>query len=53
VNPIANRNAPDAGFPVTNSCSRRQLRDLMEEDGCHVKQIQTEHIFPYRTQDYV
>jgi len=50
---VARYSEAETGCPVTYSYSRRDLRDLMEKHGFHVKQIQTEHIFPYRIQDYV
>jgi hypothetical protein len=53
MNPIANMNAPDVACPVTYFYNRRELRDLMEKQGFHVKQIQAEHIFPYRIQGYI
>jgi 2-polyprenyl-3-methyl-5-hydroxy-6-metoxy-1,4-benzoquinol methylase len=50
---VARYSEAETGCPVTYSYSRRELRDLMEKHGFHVKQIQAEHIFPYRIQDYV
>jgi 2-polyprenyl-3-methyl-5-hydroxy-6-metoxy-1,4-benzoquinol methylase len=50
---VARYSEAETGCPVTYSYSRRELRDLMEKHGFHVKQIQTEHIFPYRIHDYV
>jgi 2-polyprenyl-3-methyl-5-hydroxy-6-metoxy-1,4-benzoquinol methylase len=50
---VAHYSEAETGCPVTYTYSRPELRDLMEKHGFHVKQIQTEHIFPYRIQDYV
>jgi 2-polyprenyl-3-methyl-5-hydroxy-6-metoxy-1,4-benzoquinol methylase len=50
---IARYSEAETGCPVTYSYSGRELRDLMEQHGFHVKQIQIEHIFPYRIRDYV
>jgi 2-polyprenyl-3-methyl-5-hydroxy-6-metoxy-1,4-benzoquinol methylase len=50
---IARYSEAETGCPVTYSYSRRELRDLMEQHGFHVKQIQIEHIFPYCIRDYV
>ena len=50
---VARYSEAETGCPVTYSYSRRELRDLMEQHGFHVKRIQTEHIFPYRIRDYV
>jgi 2-polyprenyl-3-methyl-5-hydroxy-6-metoxy-1,4-benzoquinol methylase len=50
---IARYSEAETGCPVTYSYSPRELRDLMEQHGFHVKQIQIEHIFPYRIRDYV
>jgi 2-polyprenyl-3-methyl-5-hydroxy-6-metoxy-1,4-benzoquinol methylase len=50
---IARYSEAETGCPVTYSYSPRELRELMERHGFHVKQIQIEHIFPYRIRDYV
>ena len=50
---VARNSEAETGCPVTYTYSRRELRDLMEQHGFHVKRIQTEHIFPYRIRDYV
>jgi SAM-dependent methyltransferase len=50
---IARYSEAETGCPVTYSYSRRELRDLMEQHGFHVQQIQIEHIFPYHIRDYV
>jgi 2-polyprenyl-3-methyl-5-hydroxy-6-metoxy-1,4-benzoquinol methylase len=50
---IALYSEAETGCPVTYSYSPRELRELMERHGFRVKQIQIEHIFPYRIRDYV
>jgi 2-polyprenyl-3-methyl-5-hydroxy-6-metoxy-1,4-benzoquinol methylase len=50
---VARNSEAETGCPVTYTYSRRELRDLMEQHGFHVKRIQNEHIFPYRIRDYV
>jgi 2-polyprenyl-3-methyl-5-hydroxy-6-metoxy-1,4-benzoquinol methylase len=50
---VARYSEAETGCPVTYSYSKRELRNLMESSGFRVKQIQAEHIFPYRIRDYV
>ena len=50
---VARYSEAETGCPVTYSYSRGELRNLMERSGFRVKQIQAEHIFPYRIKDYV
>jgi 2-polyprenyl-3-methyl-5-hydroxy-6-metoxy-1,4-benzoquinol methylase len=50
---IARYSEAETGCPVTYSYSPRELRELMERHGLYVKQVQIEHIFPYRIRDYV
>jgi 2-polyprenyl-3-methyl-5-hydroxy-6-metoxy-1,4-benzoquinol methylase len=50
---IARYSEAETGCPVTYSYSPRELRELMERHGFRVKQVQIEHIFPYRIRDYV
>jgi 2-polyprenyl-3-methyl-5-hydroxy-6-metoxy-1,4-benzoquinol methylase len=50
---VARYSEAETGCPVTYSYSRGELRELMERHGFHVKQVQIEHIFPYRIRDYV
>jgi len=50
---VARHSEAETGCPVTYTSTRRELRDLLEQKGFHVKQTQVEHIFPYRIQDYV
>ena len=50
---VARYSEAETGCPVTYSYSPRELRELMERHGFYVKQVQIEHIFPYRIRDYV
>jgi 2-polyprenyl-3-methyl-5-hydroxy-6-metoxy-1,4-benzoquinol methylase len=50
---LAQYSEAETGCPVTYSYSRNELRNLIEQSGFRVKQIQAEHIFPYRIQDYI
>lgn len=50
---VARYSEAETGCPVTYSYSRAELRNLMERTGFRVKQMQAEHIFPYRIRDYV
>ena len=50
---VARYSEAETGCPVTYSYSPRELRELMERHGLYVKQVQIEHIFPYRIRDYV
>jgi len=50
---IALHSEAQTGSPVTYTFSRGQLRRLLEERRLAVKQIDVEHIFPYRFSDYV
>jgi len=50
---VARYSEAETGCPVTYSYSKSELRALMERSGFRVKEVQAEHIFPYRIQDYV
>ncbi len=50
---VARYSEAETGCPVTYSYSKSELRSLMERSGFRVKEVQAEHIFPYRIQDYV
>jgi 2-polyprenyl-3-methyl-5-hydroxy-6-metoxy-1,4-benzoquinol methylase len=50
---VARYSEAETGCPVTYSYSKGEFRNLLERSGFHVKQIQAEHIFPYRIRDYV
>ena len=50
---VARYSEAETGCPVTYCYSKRELRNLVERSGFHVKRIRAEHIFPYRIQDYV
>lgn len=50
---VARYSEAETGCPVTYSYSKAEIRNLMARYGFPVKQIQVEHIFPYRIRDYV
>jgi 2-polyprenyl-3-methyl-5-hydroxy-6-metoxy-1,4-benzoquinol methylase len=50
---VARYSEAETGCPVTYSYSRNELSNLIEQSGFRVKQIQAEHIFPYRIRDYI
>jgi ubiquinone/menaquinone biosynthesis C-methylase UbiE len=52
-NLVAKNSEAQTGCPVTYSYSRRGGRELLERHGFRVREIQVEHIFPYRIRDYV
>jgi 2-polyprenyl-3-methyl-5-hydroxy-6-metoxy-1,4-benzoquinol methylase len=41
------------GCPVTFTYTRREGRGLLERHGFRVREVQVDHIFPYRVPDYV
>lgn len=50
---VARHSEAETGCPVTYSYSKAEFRNLMARNGFRVKQIQVQHIFPYRIRDYV
>jgi len=50
---VAKNSEAQTGCPVTYSYSRQEGRELLERHGFGVKDVQVEHIFPYRVRDYV
>jgi 2-polyprenyl-3-methyl-5-hydroxy-6-metoxy-1,4-benzoquinol methylase len=50
---VARHSEAESGCPVTYTYTKQELRDLLESHGFRVKQMQAEHIFPYRIQDYI
>jgi ubiquinone/menaquinone biosynthesis C-methylase UbiE len=50
---VARHSEAETGCPVTYTYTKRELRELLERHGFKVKQMQVEHIFPYRIRDYV
>ncbi len=50
---VARYSEAETGCPVTYSYNKREFRGLMERSGFRVKEVQSEHIFPYKIQDYV
>lgn len=48
---VARYSEAESGCPITFSYSRRTARELLK--GFRITDIQIEHIFPYRVQDYV
>ena len=50
---IAKNSEAQTGCPVTYTYTRREGRQLLERHGFRVREVQVEHIFPYRISDYV
>ena len=50
---VARHSEAETGCPVTYTYTKRELRELLERHSFKVKQMQVEHIFPYRIRDYV
>ncbi len=50
---IARHSEAQTGCPVTYSYTRRSARELIESAGVKVRDIEIDHIFPYRVPDYV
>jgi 2-polyprenyl-3-methyl-5-hydroxy-6-metoxy-1,4-benzoquinol methylase len=50
---IAKYSEAQTGCPVTHTYSRPEARTLVEQGGFKVTQMEVEHIFPYRIDDYV
>jgi 2-polyprenyl-3-methyl-5-hydroxy-6-metoxy-1,4-benzoquinol methylase len=50
---VAKNSEAQTGCPVTYTYTRREGRELLERHGFRVRNIQVEHIFPYRIADYV
>jgi 2-polyprenyl-3-methyl-5-hydroxy-6-metoxy-1,4-benzoquinol methylase len=50
---VARNSEAETGCPVTYTYTKSELRHLLERHGFLVRQMQAEHIFPYRIEDYV
>jgi 2-polyprenyl-3-methyl-5-hydroxy-6-metoxy-1,4-benzoquinol methylase len=50
---VAKNSEAQTGCPVTYTYTRREGRELLERHGFRVRDVQVEHIFPYRIPDYV
>jgi ubiquinone/menaquinone biosynthesis C-methylase UbiE len=50
---VAKNSEAQTGCPVTYTYTRREGRRLLERHGLRVREVQVEHIFPYRIPDYV
>ena len=50
---VAKNSEAQTGCPVTYTYTRREGRELLERHGFRVREVQVEHIFPYRIPDYV
>jgi 2-polyprenyl-3-methyl-5-hydroxy-6-metoxy-1,4-benzoquinol methylase len=50
---VARHSEAETGCPVTYTYTKRELRGLLIRHGFRVKEMQAEHIFPYRISDYV
>ena len=49
---VAKHSEAQSGCPVTFSYTRREGRELVEGAGFHVRDVQVDHVFPYRIGDY-
>lgn len=50
---VARHSEAETGCPVTYTYTRSELRDRLVRHGFRVQRMQTEHIFPYRIEDYI
>jgi hypothetical protein len=50
---VAKHSEAQTGCPVTFSYGRREARELVESHGFRVRDLHVDHVFPYRTRDYV
>jgi ubiquinone/menaquinone biosynthesis C-methylase UbiE len=50
---VAEHSEAETGCPVTYSYTRRQGRELVEQNGFRVQELSVDHVFPYRIPDYV
>jgi 2-polyprenyl-3-methyl-5-hydroxy-6-metoxy-1,4-benzoquinol methylase len=50
---VAERSEAQFGSPVTYAYTCAELRRLLERYGYQVREIRTEHIFPWRVRDYL
>jgi 2-polyprenyl-3-methyl-5-hydroxy-6-metoxy-1,4-benzoquinol methylase len=49
---VAKHSEAQTGCPITYIYSRRQARELLEQNGFRVMDLWVDHIFPYRVRDY-
>ena len=49
---VAQYSEAQSGCPVTYAYTRREGRKLLENHGFRVAEVQVDHIFPYRIEDY-
>jgi 2-polyprenyl-3-methyl-5-hydroxy-6-metoxy-1,4-benzoquinol methylase len=50
---VAEHSEAQTGCPVTFTYTRREGRDLVEQNGFRVHDVRVDHIFRYRVRDYV
>lgn len=50
---VAQNSEAQTGCPITYTYSRREIRELLENQGLQVTDIWVDHIFPYRIPEYV
>ncbi|MGB6432233.1 MAG: class I SAM-dependent methyltransferase [Candidatus Acidiferrales bacterium] len=50
---VAKNSEAQTGCPITYTFSRREGRELLERHGFHVRDVNVDHIFPYRVADYL
>lgn len=49
---VARYSEAQTGCPVTYTYSRREAKELLQQGGYNVTNVDVEHIFPYRIKDY-
>jgi 2-polyprenyl-3-methyl-5-hydroxy-6-metoxy-1,4-benzoquinol methylase len=50
---VAEHSEAQTGCPVTFSYTRREARELVEQNGFRVQDLQVDHVFSFRIRDYV
>jgi 2-polyprenyl-3-methyl-5-hydroxy-6-metoxy-1,4-benzoquinol methylase len=50
---IAKHSEAQTGCPVTFAYTRHEARELVERNGFVVRDLEVDHVFPYRVRDYV
>ncbi len=50
---VASYSEAQTGCPITHIYSKKEAKQLLEDNGFHVTDMKVDHIFPYRIHDYV
>jgi len=50
---VAKHSEAQTGCPVTFTYSRREARELVEQEGFRIEELRVDHVFPYRIREYV